>query len=95
MADDDEQIPTLTDPVVPGVLRPQPTRTVLPEDLRIELETELASRIHGLSEALVQDAVRRIEVVLFEELTSKLRERLPEIVAQTVDELLAESGTED
>jgi hypothetical protein len=88
---DDDRIPTLTTPVSPGVARPAPSRTTLPEDLRVELETELAARMNDLSEALVQDAVRRIETVLFEELSTKLRDRLPEIVAQTVEDMLAES----
>ena len=88
---DEDDIPTLTSPVSPGITRPQPARSQLPDDLRVELETELASRVNELSEALVQDAVRRIETILFEELSTKLRERLPELVAQTVEEMLAEN----
>ena len=90
MSSDDDRIPTLTDPVSPGLARPSRPRTVLPEDLRVELETELTARMHELSETLLQEAVRRIEAVLFEELSNKLREQLPEIVAQTVEEMLAE-----
>ena len=79
VSDDEDPIPTLTDPVAPGILRPQPGRGALPEDLRVELETELAARVHELTEGLVQEAVRRIEGVLAEELSTHLRERLPEI----------------
>jgi hypothetical protein len=92
---DDDRIPTLTDPVTPGVVRPKRSGTALPEDLRVELETELTARMHALSETLVQEAVRRVETVLFEELSTRLREQLPEIVAQTVEEMLAEDSSED
>jgi len=71
-------IPTLTD-VVPAHVADE-DRDAERENLIAELQTELAASAFALTERLLQNATSEMEATLFEQVSNKLRQELPELV---------------
>ncbi len=82
---EDEQgardIPVLTDMVEGSPSADHPSG--LPDDLETliaELQTELAASTFALTEHLLQNALTEMEAALFEKVSARLRQELPELV---------------
>lgn len=83
MQEDDltaDRIPVLTE-----MVDSSPTRLPgdLPEDMETliaELQTELAASTFALTEHLLQNALTEMEAALFEQVSARLRQELPELV---------------
>lgn len=71
-------IPTLTD-VVPGEDADK-QREAERENLIAELQTELAASTFALAERLLHNACTEMEATLFEQVSNRLRQELPELV---------------
>lgn len=72
------QIPVLTD-----VVREAPQQPSYPpeiETLVAELQTHLAASAFALTEQLLHAALTEMEAAVFEQVTGKLREQLPELI---------------
>ena len=84
MPEDDrnaDEIPVLTDVVESGPGSVQSTG--LPDDLEgllAELQTELAASTFALTEHLLHNALTEMEATLFEQVSARLRQELPELV---------------
>ena len=84
MQDDDSRadpIPVLTDMVEVANTPDRPRG--LPDDLETliaELQTELAASTFALTEHLLQNALTEMESALFEQVSARLRQELPELV---------------
>jgi len=71
-------IPTLTD-VVPAEAAAE-DREAQRENLIAELQTELASGAFALTERLLHNACSEMEATLFEQVSNRLRQELPELI---------------
>lgn len=85
---DKSRIPVLTDAVarsrrqvVDAVARP----TLTESDLA-ELETRIAAGSFALVEKLLRNACREMEATLFDEVVSRLRNELPDLIDQVLRE---------
>ena len=56
------------------------------EAVLAEVQTRLAARTFKLTDELLRSAFAEMEAALFEEISGKLRERLPEIIDVTLRE---------
>ena len=83
MQEDDliaDRIPVLTEMVD---LEPAPVPSDLPDDMETliaELQTELAASTFALTEHLLQNALTEMEAALFEQVSARLRQELPELM---------------
>lgn len=91
----DAAIPVLTDVVTePDRADPgYPTRT---DELVAELQTRLAAETFALAEELMRGAFAEMEAHLLEQISSRLREALPELIDSILREQLeaGERGAE-
>ena len=88
----DAAIPVLTDVVAePGTGEPAdyPSRS---EALIAELQTRLAAETFALADKLMRGAFAEMEAHLFEQISRRLRERLPDLIDSILREHL---GAED
>ena len=56
------------------------------ETLLVEVQTKLASRTFKLADELLRSAFAEMEAALFEQILSKLRRQLPELIDATLRE---------
>jgi hypothetical protein len=83
MQEDDhsaDQIPVLTEMVDAGA---EDAENRLPDNMETliaELQTELAASTFALTEHLLQNALTEMEAALFEQVSARLRQELPELV---------------
>ena len=92
------EIPVLTD-VIPAR---SPLDTSEPEryptdidTLIAELQTNLAARAYALTEQLLHSAFSELEATLFEQVTTKLRQELPELIDSVLREQLGADDEQD
>ena len=71
-------IPTLTEEV-PAEVADEDREAEL-ENLIAELQTELAASTFALTERLLHTALSEMEATLFEQVSNRLRQELPELV---------------
>jgi len=62
------------------------SRTALDEDHLAELQTELASRSFALTDQLLHAAFQEMEASLFEQVSNRLRNELPDMIDQILRE---------
>ena len=74
-------VPVLTEVVPEG----RPAVDEL-DALLAELQTKLASRTYKLADELLRSAFAEMEATLFEQISSKLRRELPELIDATLRE---------
>jgi hypothetical protein len=73
----DGDIPVLTDVVKEADVREFPSHA---DALIAELQTALAASAFALTERLLQGALAEMEAAVFEQVTAKLRQELPELI---------------
>ena len=73
-------IPVLTDMVELGTRATGAPRAYDVETLIAELQTELSASAFALAEQLLQNALTEMEATLFEQVSARLRQELPELV---------------
>jgi hypothetical protein len=74
-------------PILTEVVRGSDTRRPAElEALLAEVQTRLAARAFELTDELLRAGFAELQATLFEQLSSKLRERLPEIIDATLRE---------
>lgn len=74
-------------PVLTEVIRATPgTAGAELEALFAELQTKLASRAFKLADELLRSTFAELEAALFEQISSKLRRQLPELIDSTLRE---------
>lgn len=96
--DDDEKTGGASIPILRDrVSRTEQLRlpTPLPDEVVAELQTELASRVYELTDDLLHAALKEMESALFRQVSDRLREELPELMEQTLDEVLGRDRGED
>ncbi len=81
-------IPVLTE-VIRGALPPTDNR----DALIAELQTRLATRTFALADDLLRTAFSEMEAALFEQISTKLRVKLPELIDATLREYLETDDT--
>ncbi len=84
----ERNIPVLTD-VIANASSLLPSRR---DQLVAELQTKLASRTFALTEELLRTAVAEMEASLIEQISSRLRRELPELIDATLREHLSGDG---
>ena len=57
-----------------------------------ELQTQLASNAYGLTEQLLHSAFAEMEATIFAQISSRLREELPELIDRILREHLGEES---
>ena len=95
-----DPIPVLTDVVAgdaktgidPAMAAPSPQ---LDENRLAELQTELASRSFDLTDQLLHSAFQEMEASLFEHVSNRLRNELPELIDQILRDYLEVSPDPD
>lgn len=65
------------------------------ETLIAELQTRLASRTFALTEELMRSALAELEATLHEQISSRLRRELPELIDDVLRQHLAREPEED
>ena len=80
--DDAEQLPVLTEMVDEQAKVSHPDKDY--DTLVAELQTELASATLNLAEGLLHAAFREMEATLFEQVSNRLRQELPELIDRTL-----------
>ena len=93
---DRSRIPVLTD----AVLRPRPAdgdgaRPALTEAELAELQTRIAARSFQLVESLLHSVSKEMEAMLFDEVVSRLRNELPDLIDQVLHEHFENDIRED
>lgn len=78
----ERDIPVLTDVIANASSLPPSAR----DQLVAELQTKLASRTFALAEDLLRTAVAEMEATLIEQISSRLRRELPELIDATLRE---------
>lgn len=82
-------IPVLTDMIGGNADAPDlPARV---ETLIAELQTEIAASTFELTERLIRGAIAELEGTLFEQISKRLRQELPELIDTVIRQHLAES----
>jgi len=89
--EDAEQLPVLTEMVDEQATVSHPDKDY--DTLVAELQTELASATMNLAEGLLHAAFREMEATLFEQVSNRLRQELPELIDRTLREHLDAAGT--
>ena len=94
-----DPIPVLTD-VVSGDAEPGADSAIaapprLDENSLAELQTELASRSFELTDRLLHSAFQEMEASLFEQVSNRLRNELPELIDQIQRDYLEVSPDPD
>jgi len=84
----ESNIPVLTD-----VIRAATSDGRELETLLAEIQTKLASRTFKLADDLLRSAFAEMEATLFEQISSKLRRQLPELIDCTLREHLDTSAS--
>lgn len=88
----ERNIPVLTD-IIANAASSAPSAR---DQLVAELQTKLASRTFLLTEELLRSAVAEMEANLIEQISSRLRRELPELIDATLREHFnATSGEQD
>ena len=89
-------IPVLTDVVTDkdttGLAEATPS--VDHASLIAELQTQLASSAYALTEQLLHSAFAEMEATLFQQISARLRQELPELIDRVLREHLGEDGEE-
>jgi uncharacterized protein (DUF2267 family) len=80
----DTNIPVLTDVIRGAQLPPGTDR----DALIAELQTKLATRTFALADELLRASFNAMEATLFEQISTKLRAQLPELIDATLREYL-------
>ena len=94
-SDPSADIPVLTDIVIEAAEPPPDTQ--LPDDIETliaELQTTLAARTFALTEQALHSAFSEMEATLFEQISSKLRQELPELIDSVLRHHLGAEGDE-
>jgi uncharacterized protein (DUF2267 family) len=78
----ERNIPILTD-VIRTAVNPLPADI---ETLLAEVQTKLASRTFQLADDLLRSAFAEMEATLFEQISSRLRSQLPDLIDATLRE---------
>lgn len=86
----DEQLPVLTEVVDEQATVSHPDKDY--DTLVAELQTELASATMNLAEGLLHGAFREMEATLFEQVSNRLRQELPELIDRTLRDHLDAAG---
>ncbi len=86
-----EQLPVLTEMVDEQATVSHPDKDY--DTLVAELQTELASATMNLAEGLLHAAFREMEATLFEQVSNRLRQELPELIDRTLREHLDSAGS--
>jgi hypothetical protein len=73
----DDDIPTLTEVVAVDM-------PALSDEAFEELHAELTARVLALADELLQAAGREVQTLLFEHVSERLRERLPDLIDETL-----------
>lgn len=100
-SDPNQAIPTLTSVVdddTEAAPNPEPPKEPVAqaldpaerENLIAELQTQLAASSFELTERLLTAAVREVEVALFEQVATRLRQELPEMIDSVLRSHLGE-----
>jgi hypothetical protein len=100
VASDETQIPLLTDIVegansfesIPRRNRSQAEATMDIETTIAELQTRLASRTYALTDELLRAAFADMEASVFRQVSSRLRQQLPELIDSVLREQLKQDG---
>jgi hypothetical protein len=99
----DTNIPLLTDVVAESdddaILppRPEPPAPSEPPDMETiiaELQTKIASQTFALTDELMRAAFAEMEANIFRQITSNLRQELPELIDSVIREHLAKQEQE-
>jgi hypothetical protein len=80
----DTSIPVLTEIVREASLPPNTDR----DALIAELQTKLAARMFALTDELLRSSFKAMEATLFEQVSARLRSKLPELIDSTLREHL-------
>ena len=92
----DPDIPVLTDVVPEETPTPEPESTTgIPTDVETlvaELQTKLAADTFALTEQLLHSTFSEMEATLFQQISTKLRQELPELIDSVLRQHL---GAED
>ena len=88
----DTSIPVLTDAIRNLELPPGTDRATL----IAELQTKLAARTFALADELLRSSFNAMEATLFEQISTRLRSALPELIDSTLREYLdtADAGAQ-
>jgi hypothetical protein len=84
-------IPILTDIVDEARGSGETSQQRAVETLIAELQTQLSSSAFSLTEEIVRTAYAEMEAALYEQITARLRQELPELI----DQILREHLTDD
>lgn len=79
-ADPKIQIPVLTDEVASGASGTEMAESDDLEALIAELQTELAARTFELTDEIMRKAFAEMEASIFEQISGRLRQELPELI---------------
>jgi len=94
-----DPIPVLTDVVTDdaeiGADAAVPAQPLFDENRLAELQTELASRSFELTDQLLHSAFQEMEASLFEQVSNRLRNELPELIDQILRDYLEVSPDPD
>jgi len=91
-----DPIPVLTDVITDDEKTGAATAQPLFDENRLaELQTELASRSFELTDQLLHSAFQEMEASLFEQVSNRLRNELPELIDQILREYLEVSPDPD
>jgi len=95
-ATSDNEIPVLTDVIAKdgAASAAEATASVDHASLIAELQTQLASNAYALTEQLLHNAFAEMEAKLFEQISARLREELPELIDRILREHLGEDADE-
>ena len=90
-------IPVLTDVVTDktSVGLSEPTPLLDSASLIAELQTQLAANAYALTEQVLHSAFSEMEATIFEQISRRLREELPELIDRILREHLGEGPEED
>jgi uncharacterized protein (DUF2267 family) len=97
MSDQQESGPGVSLPVLTDIVDEQasvshPGKNY--DTLVAELQTELAASTMDLAERLLHGAFREIEAALFEQVSNRLRQQLPELIDRTLRDHLNDGRTD-
>ena len=88
--EDPDALPVLTDTVDEQAVVSHPARDY--DTLVAELQTELVAATMNLAEGLLHAAFREVEATLFEQVSNRLRQELPELIDRTLRDRLGDSA---
>ncbi len=91
--DDAADLPVLTEVVDASAALSHPRKDY--DTLIAELQTELASATMNLAEGMLHAAFREMEATLFEQVSNRLRQELPELIDRTLRDHLDDAGDTD